>query len=944
MVKADVRRDYYADLGLQPSVEAEDIKKQFRKLDADLNNLALKYHPDRNPGREQEFIAKFQAIQAANEILSDPQQRLKYDTDRLRAGYGKVYGPPKTAPRKAQPSYPAAPPPKPQAPKFPFSNRPHAATNGPSAGAARYATHARAGPQQWQKPQDEAQTRADAFKGFHNMRGQNWRGFDPTSGGTPRQQNAPFGNPKPKSAFEYFKENVKTSPTAAANANSPKKRQGFAPGTAGGDEPMARNTSSYTNNRSERPSSMYFDSAPPPTAKKSAAPQSPPLAQEFERTSRSYATTGGEKTFFASPGLGRSSTTRTPSASFRASNTRTNPPSPDPAQPGRHRSASPKSRRDRSYSFSSTSSDLDDDTEEEVRRPNIFKPKAVPKSRLRPHQKFTDFYQEGDSSPGTGEEPSTRQDTQGQRPSPSAQRPRRTPRFSDYVDLTADSDENKGHNSDSATFAKGAYRPEPPVSTSRPTFTQYPTNPTPSARRGSSNLHKKFSAEDWREHLHTFDFLGATAKTQDSSDPLRKTGVSNTNVRGRTTTRTDSTQSSNSTGAFGLNNPFSHVPGGQPSEPPPQQEPTPFAQAKFSADEWSKQLHHMTWTTAEQPRQPGNTPPPRSPKKPLRPGAKVRSAPQPAKVASEAQEARANVNENSPPGPSEQEPINEEPMDIDEDLRPMPPQAAPVPRNVPAGGPRHTNYPDLSAHAAPAAPSAAQQKSQPPQHKEGSTSQSSVRSPLFDLGNFGNTAPFTSTNSGGIENLGDVHATLPFESRAKAQTTTKQDIRPRDLKLPNPPKRPWAPALVPIHLGSQQMVIPREKWNWYVSAMGTYMHDWNSFNRRMLLHFNARQDAVETGLAPGWISAVGDTARLKMNGVGEDGDDDNSRPRDDAELNELDDLEPGTGKGGFSAYLRGIEEDIQVRKHWEVACEMHRECILDLGRIREWIRNGGKVV
>lgn len=32
MVKADVRRDYYADLGLQPSAETEDIKKQFRKL------------------------------------------------------------------------------------------------------------------------------------------------------------------------------------------------------------------------------------------------------------------------------------------------------------------------------------------------------------------------------------------------------------------------------------------------------------------------------------------------------------------------------------------------------------------------------------------------------------------------------------------------------------------------------------------------------------------------------------------------------------------------------------------------------------------------------------------------------------------------------------------------------------------------------------------------
>lgn len=126
--------------------------------------------------------------------------------------------------------------------------------------------------------------------------------------------------------------------------------------------------------------------------------------------------------------------------------------------------------------------------------------------------------------------------------------------------------------------------------------------------------------------------------------------------------------------------------------------------------------------------------------------------------------------------------------------------------------------------------------------------------------------------------------------------------------------------------------------------MGTYMHEWNIFNRRMLLHFNTRQDAIETGLAPGWISAVGDTTRLRMNGVDEDGNGDQNGVRDDPESTELDEyLVPGSGKGGFSAYLRGIEEDTRVRKHWEVACELHRDCILELGRLREWIRNGGKV-
>lgn len=56
-----------------------------------LYGLALEYHPDRNPGRESELNTKFQAIQVAHEILCDPHQRLKYDTERLRAGYGELY-------------------------------------------------------------------------------------------------------------------------------------------------------------------------------------------------------------------------------------------------------------------------------------------------------------------------------------------------------------------------------------------------------------------------------------------------------------------------------------------------------------------------------------------------------------------------------------------------------------------------------------------------------------------------------------------------------------------------------------------------------------------------------------------------------------------------------------------------------------------------------------
>lgn len=327
-----------------------------------------------------------------------------------------------------------------------------------------------------------------------------WRGFDPetgrtnpspgSSGSTPRQQNTPFGAPRPKSAYEYFKDTMKSQ--GPASPNSPKKRNGFAPGTAGGDEPMARNTSSYNSTRSERPSSMYFDSASPPTAKK---PDPSEAAPSFaQRTGTSYATAGGEKTFFSSSGLGRSSTVRTPSGSYRTSNSRADPNNSVNGDSERHRSASPKPRRNRSYSASSTTSselndDDDDDEVHEARRPNAFKPKAVPKSRLRPNQKFTDFYRHENSSSGHGEIPSsfyvyptssfqpgwdipskpgrgvpfqpslgTRPDTP--RPYAASQKPSRHHRAPNCVDLTANIFEREGHNSDSAAFPKGSYRPE----------------------------------------------------------------------------------------------------------------------------------------------------------------------------------------------------------------------------------------------------------------------------------------------------------------------------------------------------------------------------------------------------------------------------------------------------------------------------------------------------
>lgn len=65
------KRDYYSALGISRSATVEDIKKSYRKL-------ALKYHPDKNPGNHQ-AEERFKEISEAYEVLRDPKKRQMYD-------------------------------------------------------------------------------------------------------------------------------------------------------------------------------------------------------------------------------------------------------------------------------------------------------------------------------------------------------------------------------------------------------------------------------------------------------------------------------------------------------------------------------------------------------------------------------------------------------------------------------------------------------------------------------------------------------------------------------------------------------------------------------------------------------------------------------------------------------------------------------------------------
>ena len=64
-------KDYYKVLGVERSATQDEIKKAYRKL-------AVKYHPDKNPG-DKAAEEKFKEISEAYQVLGNEESRKKYD-------------------------------------------------------------------------------------------------------------------------------------------------------------------------------------------------------------------------------------------------------------------------------------------------------------------------------------------------------------------------------------------------------------------------------------------------------------------------------------------------------------------------------------------------------------------------------------------------------------------------------------------------------------------------------------------------------------------------------------------------------------------------------------------------------------------------------------------------------------------------------------------------
>ncbi|KAI5868557.1 hypothetical protein GGS23DRAFT_609241 [Durotheca rogersii] len=953
MPKWDKTRDYYSDLEVSANASAEEIKKQFRKL-------ALKYHPDRNPGREAEVNSKFQVIQSAQEILTDDTLRRQYDEARkiyssrfpkasgVRGNpwqdFGKEYQPPPTR----QPAQTA-------------SNRPHS-------GAQRYASFTNNIPRASKPtPRDDPQARKSYADAWDNMRSSSTRrappqapGRAPTSAARDTKSSDSEAVP-PRTAYQQQK----------AEASFGSRRTGFVPRSPGvADEPPVTSKNYFT---TRTHSNIFNDPSPDPTQ---PAPTShpttsipkDPLSQFREnfgdsRHSTPYHTPGGEKTslFDDGPGVDRSTSTRSPRrpnmpGAFPASRQRSSStPRSSSNDGGSEDSTKPGGRRtpNNSTAFQTRLGDrqktkpgVNGSTAQPARPATAGNPSTTTTASTdgakfstaaggsSEANKGPSLYAPPSTNPSTSAHPksqATRPEA-GRAPSFASRQPGWLPHFSDYKpdDPSSGGVKHKpslslfekmqrndldwlidGKKVDKSAFEATDGAAHVPISSAKRTKTEYRTNDAPHSSFNipvGSNISNGGTDMDGLSG-HSADNINTKFVEDEHPDDWKFSAgttsagepVTPTKARAPSRNRINRRQTAKPRPA-------------QPERMPSMQENFANAtQQGFSAGEWSDKIGSQHFEP-QPPRSTSNSPTRRANAKKSRP-VKM-TAGSAGLVDDELNEGRP---EKTPP-PSGTVPTSADSstaMDIDTppsqkvDGTPKASHANDA-RKIPVEPHReewragdvngvHPKPPSPTRDGNPTQDHAAAASIPAPtpfvaQHG-GSEDSEDFRTTFSD---FNNVAPFAASAPTGLKDLGDLKSTLPFPSRPSEQIPLEREQLPKfvPLSFPTPPV---APRLPQTSVGYRSNHANFRK---YAQDFYQYMEKWENFNTKIMRHFSTRQEHFvlrrqQRGSA--WLDA--------------------------------------TAQGdGAKEYLQELEQDQAVRTQWANAFADHQAKLREFMTFRDEVR------
>ncbi|KAI7786925.1 DnaJ domain-containing protein [Diaporthe eres] len=875
MVKIDVNQDYYADLELPQSVDTETVKKQYRKL-------ALKYHPDRNPGSEVEAGKRFTRIQAAYEVLTNPEQKQRYDNSRRSRfpGASGVKGNPWSDVTK---NYP--PPPRP--PGFP-QRPPPPKRPGSTTGADRYAQFAKDVPPNSPRPSRKP---ADAtWKAWEEMRpgtkakatgGQaSGSGTSARASSAPKPPGAPPPVPprspqkQPKGSFGH------------------RVSRGYTPQSPSGDEPSVAGNNYFTTRT--RPD-LFSETSSAAQARR-RQPSNPTPTSEFRdstfmdtRQRTPYMSHGGEKLdpFQGAAGINRSRSTReTNSASYQHTDDEDSP------------TTSARQRR------ASVPDNLDNDPKGKRREKSNVNGAAEPDTSPdgfspAPEEQYSTQQEGADGKEGSKlyakshfakneVPPKTQQATSragSERIFNKSFHP--NPALHDLPTRQFSSEDPKPSNSGLNAFelkvrdvlsrlSAVKYSPHGMgVQSGAERDAQHPQDFRQQSRADSGNPSSfgvPFNDESFTDS-HRFSRNSAdnintrfVADESDASNWQFNAG-SPVDETGR-----PAMPRSKSGSRVGRKSPFRAQSFQMPSAEPAN-EGGPPQNSSFNPDEWSEKIGPQIFQSSTT--QKANTARPiRNPSKKPKP---VRmTAGTAGMVESDESSSGQDDSLKKPTTPGNTNGLNEtaspNAMDIDP---PMDYLSAKGVRNIPVepsrpewrAGDVKGMTPGLTPGAVP--------------HAGGSEDTEEFRASLSDLKN---VEPFAQRPTG-LNSFGDLKSTLPFPSGASGQAPVAQpqpNPKPTNLHLPAAPKPPGAPPTLAV----PGLKPSAAAWEKYAGDFYRYLTEWHRFNTKFSDHFHARNLEVQKKVAdPGWVKS-----------------------RDPS---------------GIQEYLTWAEQDRQVRATWAQACDNH---------------------